>query len=237
MIHLRIVAPEEEAHKALEILHRSPAVLNVVHLHAAAKKPDGDLILCDVAREEASVIIGDLKELEIPRVGSIAVEHIDTSLSKAADDAEKAAPGLPSDAVVWEEVEQRTSENTELSVSFVAFMVLAMQIGAVGILLDQPYPDRRRHGRGPRVRPAGRAVRGAGPAQARPRAPFLRRARRWLSDRDRHGMPRHAGLQGDRRQPGRLSFRPRTSSPASSPSRASSRSSSPSWRARRGSCP
>jgi uncharacterized hydrophobic protein (TIGR00271 family) len=138
MIHLRIVAPEEAAHKALEILHGSPAVLNVVHLHAAAKKPDGDLILCDVAREEASVIIGDLKELDIPRTGSIAVEDIETALSDAADAAEKAAPGLPSDAVVWEEVEQRTSENTELSVSFVAFMVLAMQIGAVGILLDQP---------------------------------------------------------------------------------------------------
>jgi uncharacterized hydrophobic protein (TIGR00271 family) len=138
MIHLRIVAPEKEAHQALEILHGSPAVLNIVHLHAAAKKPDGDLILCDVASEEASVIIGDLKELEIPRVGSIAVEHIETSLSDAAVAAEKAAPGLPSDAVVWEEVEQRTSENTELSISFVAFMVLAMQIGAVGILLDQP---------------------------------------------------------------------------------------------------
>ena len=40
--------------------------------------------------------------------------------------------------MVWEEVEQRTSENTELSLSFVAFMVLAMQIAAVGILLDQP---------------------------------------------------------------------------------------------------
>jgi uncharacterized hydrophobic protein (TIGR00271 family) len=138
VIHLRIVAPEEVAHQALELLGDSPAVLNIVHLHGAATKPDGDLILCDVAREEASVILGDLKELEIPRVGSIAVEHIDTALSEAADRAEKAAPGLASDAVVWEEVEQRTSENTELSVSFVAFMVLAMQIGAVGILLDQP---------------------------------------------------------------------------------------------------
>jgi len=138
MIHLRIIAPEEVAHQALEVLEASPAVLNVVHLHGAARKPDGDLILCDVAREEASVILGDLKELDIPRVGSIAVEHIETALSEAAEAAEKAAPGLASDAVVWEEVEQRTSENTELSVSFVAFMVLAMQIGAVGILLDQP---------------------------------------------------------------------------------------------------
>lgn len=138
MIHLRIVAPEEVAHRALEVLDGSPAVLNIVHLPGVAAKPDGDLILCDVAREDASVILGDLKELDIPRVGSIAVENIDIALSDAADAAEQAAPGLPGDAVVWEEVEQRTSENTELSVSFVMFMVLAMQIGAVGILLDQP---------------------------------------------------------------------------------------------------
>lgn len=138
MIHLRIVAPEDVAHQALEVLDGSPAVLNIVHLHGAALKPEGDVILCDVAREEASVILGDLKELDIPRVGSIAVEHIDTALSDAAVAAEEAAPGLPGDAVVWEEVEQRTSENTELSISFLLFMVLAMQIGAVGILTDQP---------------------------------------------------------------------------------------------------
>jgi uncharacterized hydrophobic protein (TIGR00271 family) len=138
VIHLRIVAPEDVAHQALEVLSGSPAVLNIVHLHAAATKPDGDVILCDVAREEASVIIGDIKELEIPRVGSISVEHVESTLSDAAVAAEKAAPGLPSDAVVWEEVEARTSENTELSFSFVAFMIAAMQIGAVGIVLDQP---------------------------------------------------------------------------------------------------
>jgi uncharacterized hydrophobic protein (TIGR00271 family) len=138
MIHLRIVAPEDVADKALELLLGAPSVLNVVHLHGAARKPDGDVILCDVAREDASVIISDLKELDIHRCGSIAVEHIDTSISEAAVAAEKAAPGLPSDAVVWEEVEARTSENTELSFSFVLFMIAAMQIAAVGIILDQP---------------------------------------------------------------------------------------------------
>jgi uncharacterized hydrophobic protein (TIGR00271 family) len=84
------------------------------------------------------VIISDLKELDIHIRGSIPVEHIDTSISAAAVGAEKAAPGLPSDAVVWEEVESRTSENTELSFSFVLFMIAAMQIAAVGIILDQP---------------------------------------------------------------------------------------------------
>ncbi|MGH2782229.1 MAG: DUF389 domain-containing protein [Thermoleophilaceae bacterium] len=138
MIHLRIVAPEDAAHRALEVLCGSPAVINVVHLHAASRKPEGDLILCDVAKEDASVILGDLKELDIPATGSIAVEHIDTAISDAAVAAEQAAPGLPSDAVVWEEVEARTQENTELSFSFVLFMVAAMQIAAVGIILDQP---------------------------------------------------------------------------------------------------
>jgi uncharacterized hydrophobic protein (TIGR00271 family) len=138
MIHLRIVAPEEAAHMALELLCASPAVINVVHFHAASKKPEGDVILCDVAREDASVILSDLKELDIPRLGSIAVEHIDTAISDAAVAAEKAAPGLPSDAVIWEEVESRTSEQTELSFSFVLFMIAAMQIASVGIILDQP---------------------------------------------------------------------------------------------------
>ena len=45
---------------------------------------------------------------------------------------------------VWEEVEQRTSENTELSISFVAFMVLAMQIGAALDVTD-PEPLPRDH--------------------------------------------------------------------------------------------
>jgi uncharacterized hydrophobic protein (TIGR00271 family) len=138
MLHLRIVAPEDAAHSALELLCASPSVLNVIHLRGASKKPVGDVILCDVTREEASVIISDLKELDIPRKGSIAVENLDSAISDAFTAAEKASPGLPSDAVVWEEVEARTSENTELSFSFVLFMIAAMQIAAVGIVLDQP---------------------------------------------------------------------------------------------------
>lgn len=138
MVHLRIVVPSELAGKVIELLCAAPAVTNVVHLANAARKPEGDLILCDVAREDASVTIGDLKDLDIPAVGSIAVELIDSSISDVAIAAERAAPGLPSDAVVWEEVEARTSEQTELSVTFVVFMIAAMQIAAVGIVLDEP---------------------------------------------------------------------------------------------------
>ena len=124
--------------QALGLLEASPSVSNVVHLEGAARKPPGDVILCDVAREDASVILADLRELDIPADGSIALEVVDTSISEVSRAAEKAAAGLPSDAVVWEEVEARTSEQTELSASFLAFMALAMMIAGVGLLLDQP---------------------------------------------------------------------------------------------------
>ena len=137
MVHLRIVAPSHQAEKALELLRRTHSVINLVHLPGAAVRPEGDVILCDVAREEASVVVGDLRELEIDVEGSIAMEDIDSQISAAATEAEKAAAGMPSDAVVWEEVETRTSENVELSASFLAFMTLAMLITATGIYLDQ----------------------------------------------------------------------------------------------------
>jgi uncharacterized hydrophobic protein (TIGR00271 family) len=138
MIHLRIVIPNHQAQHVLDLLTAMPSVVNVIYLPRAAHKPEGDVILCDVAREDASVIISDLRELDVHREGSIAIEAIDTSVSEAAERAVEAASGAPSDAVIWEEVEARTSESTELSFSFVAFMTIAMLIGAVGIILDQP---------------------------------------------------------------------------------------------------
>lgn len=136
MVHLRIVAAPEKAHAALELLEPSASVINVVHLHGVARKPEGDVILCDVAREDASVIIGDLKALGIHREGSIALELIDTAVSEAADRAVRHAEGAVADAVIWEEVTERTSEEATISASYLIFMVLAALIASVGIYLN-----------------------------------------------------------------------------------------------------
>ena len=122
----------------LDLLKEVDSVFNLIFLERAAQKPEGDVILCDVAREDASVIISDLRELDIPQEGSIAIEEIDSEISDAADRAEKSAYGAAGDAVVWEEVEARTSENTELNANFLAFMVLACLIASVGVILDSP---------------------------------------------------------------------------------------------------
>lgn len=138
MVHLRIVATSGKSERALELLNAHGSVCNVILLQGAATKPEGDVILCDVAREDASVILGDLRELEIQTDGSIAMENIDSQISDAADRAERFAPGAPSDAVVWEQVESSTSENVELSANFIAFMVLAVLIAMAAIFLDSP---------------------------------------------------------------------------------------------------
>jgi uncharacterized hydrophobic protein (TIGR00271 family) len=138
MIHLRIVSPADRSQRVLDLLGESESTCNLVLLAGAARKPAGDLILCDVAREDASVIIDDLRELELPRDGSIAIEPIDSQLSLGAERAERAAPGAPADAVVWEEVEARTSESIELGATFLAFMILACLIASVGIYLGSP---------------------------------------------------------------------------------------------------
>ena len=136
MVHLRIVAPSDKAEQAVDLLKRVDSACNLVHVPGAAHKPDGDLILVDVAREDASVILSDLKELEIHKCGSIAIESSETHISELVDKVERRAPGDPGDAVVWEEVEARTSEDSKLTGSFVAFMVLAALIATVGIIQD-----------------------------------------------------------------------------------------------------
>jgi uncharacterized hydrophobic protein (TIGR00271 family) len=138
VVHLRLVVPPGLARRALDLLRDSPAVVNVVHLPGASIKPRGDVVLCDVAREDASLVIEDLRGLGLgfAEQGSIAIDEIDTSISDVARAAERSAAGSPADAVVWEEVESRTSESADLSFSFVAFMVLATLIAAAGIMTD-----------------------------------------------------------------------------------------------------
>jgi len=139
VVHIRVIAPPEAADKAAELFTRVPTACHLVHLQDAAPgPPPADMLLVDVPREEASVIVGDLKELGIHRVGSITIEPIEVQLSALADEAERISPGVPADAVIWEEVEARTQEQARLSISFLVFMVLAALIGAVGIFLDQP---------------------------------------------------------------------------------------------------
>jgi uncharacterized hydrophobic protein (TIGR00271 family) len=131
-----MVVPLGLADRVVDLLTRTPSVTSIGRLTGAGVQPSGDVVLCDVAREDASVLISELRELGVDRLGTIAVEEVDTAISEAAARAERAAVGSPADAVVWEEVESRTSESATLSGSFLAFMVVATLIAAAGIMTD-----------------------------------------------------------------------------------------------------
>ncbi|HCN20817.1 MAG TPA: DUF389 domain-containing protein, partial [Arthrobacter bacterium] len=57
-------------------------------------------------------------------------------LSRRADEAESAAPGDGADALIWDEVTRQTGEDSRLTWSYLAFLVLATQLAAIGIVTD-----------------------------------------------------------------------------------------------------
>jgi uncharacterized hydrophobic protein (TIGR00271 family) len=138
VLHLRMIVPPALSEGVVACLSESQAVTNLVHLPGAAIEPRGDLVQADVAREAASEILRQLRGLDLEREGSIAVEQVDVSLSRVSQRAEAKAPGFGSDAVVWEEVEARTMEESSVSVTYLAFMAVATMIAGFGVLLDQP---------------------------------------------------------------------------------------------------
>jgi uncharacterized hydrophobic protein (TIGR00271 family) len=138
MLHVRVISPHELTAATLELLEASPAVTHLWVSQAGARKPRGDVISCDVAREAAAGVIGRLRGLGLPRDGAIVVERLDIILSSAAERAERDAPGEGADALIWEELEQNAGEETRLSVSYLTFMVVAMLIASIGVLVDQP---------------------------------------------------------------------------------------------------
>jgi uncharacterized hydrophobic protein (TIGR00271 family) len=138
MLHVRVISPPDLTPETVRLLETNPAVTHLWVSDGSARKPHGDVVSCDVAREAATGLIGRLRDLGLSREGAIVVERLDIILSAAAERAEEDAPGQGADALVWEELEQNAGEETHLSVTYLAFMVVAMLIASIGVLLDQP---------------------------------------------------------------------------------------------------
>ena len=126
--------------------------------------------------------------------------------------------GLPSDAVVWEEVEARTSETTELGGNFLAFMVLACLIASVGIFTGSPILIIGAMVVGPEFGPLAGALRGDRRAPARRRPALADGARGRLPDRDHRRLPLHPDLRRAPAWSTPTSAASTTRSPSSSPS-------------------
>ena len=136
MLHASVVVGPDRAEEAVERLRRIAGVVNVQHRRAAVLDRGADLVEADVAREAADAVVEALRPVVLEHDGSVSLLQLDTALGAPMRRAEVDAPGQGDDALVWEEVAQRTSEESSLSGTFLAFLVVAMLISAVGLLTD-----------------------------------------------------------------------------------------------------
>ena len=138
MLHLRVLCPAQTTEAVLDRLKADPGVTHIAVARDAVVDPAGDVIEADVAREAADEVLGALCELGVDHTGGITLEPLDTVLSDAADAAQRAAPGDPADAVVWDELIARTGDDSRLTATFLAFLTLACLIAVVGVATDSP---------------------------------------------------------------------------------------------------
>ncbi len=88
MLHLRLITPADRTDEVVHLIGRTVGTTHLVVLPGCARDPEGDVVMCDVAREAGDELISRLRALGIDRSGAITAESIDLSLSEHADEAE-----------------------------------------------------------------------------------------------------------------------------------------------------
>lgn len=138
MQNLRVVTPADRTDEVLRVLEDTPGVAHIVVMRGAAVRPEGDVVDAVVVRECANDVLSGLRSLELTHDGAVTMQPVETVLSDAARSAEKDAPGDPDDAIVWDELIGRTREESSFTVTFVAFLSIALLLAAIGVVTDSP---------------------------------------------------------------------------------------------------
>jgi len=129
MLHVRVVSPSDVTAELVAVLVADAGVLNLTVLPASVRNPDGDAVLFDVVQGRANEVIGRLRQLQLDRRGSIALEPVATSIS-AADQAGAGRSRFDDFAPVWEEVDARIRADGRFPPSWSGL------IAAVGLLTN-----------------------------------------------------------------------------------------------------
>ncbi|MCU1604548.1 MAG: hypothetical protein JWP46_1013 [Modestobacter sp.] len=136
LLHLRVTVPPDQVDDVLDLLDRHVGVAHLVHLPGVVRRPTGDLVLCDVARESVDEVVDALQERGVEEHGGISIESVDSALSRTSDRAVQRAPGHGGDAVVWDQVIDAADTESTLTVTFVAFLTIASLLAAMAIVTD-----------------------------------------------------------------------------------------------------
>ena len=133
LLHLRVVAPKETAERVADVLAR---IDGAVAVQVLGETSHGWGVTADLARECVDGVLAELHRLGVADHGMITLEPLDTAIGALARQAEEDAPGEAADALIWDELVARTGEDSTLTGTFVAFMVLATLLAAIGVVTD-----------------------------------------------------------------------------------------------------
>lgn len=136
LTHLRLTVPTELSEHVTARLRDDPCVTNLTIVRGASLVPAGDLIECDVAREIAGEVLGELTCLGVGERGGILVTHPSSAPFERARQLDLNAPGDSEDAVIWPEVESAAESGAHPTVSYLAFLVLAVALAAIAVITD-----------------------------------------------------------------------------------------------------
>jgi uncharacterized hydrophobic protein (TIGR00271 family) len=133
MLHLRVVCPDGLEDEVLDLLSGR---VGVVAVSSASGSSHGVVVSADLARESADGVLSDLRSRGVSDRGLVALDPIDAAFGGLVDEAEDEAPGEGADALIWEELTERVGEDSTLTWTFAAFMILATLLAAIGVVTD-----------------------------------------------------------------------------------------------------
>lgn len=136
MLTIKVIAPAALSVRVRQILETATAISSLRVFEGASAMPQGDVFEIDVPRESANSVISDLSESGVTEEGAIQILPIPTWMSTAGLRAEAQAPGAGADAVVWTDVVERAYDETELTWTYMSFMILATLLAAIAIITD-----------------------------------------------------------------------------------------------------
>nr|WP_227464284.1 DUF389 domain-containing protein [Nocardioides lijunqiniae] len=112
------------------------ATTNLMVQAGVVLRPAGDLVEVDVAREEAGVVLTALRDLGVGDRGGIVLTTPTGAPFAEARRLERAAPGHPDDAVIWESVESQAYAGAVPTLSFYIFLVIAVALAGIAVVTD-----------------------------------------------------------------------------------------------------
>ena len=136
MLSVRVSSPSELSHAVEALFVADPHVSSLTILRGASVQPKGDVFIADIPRERANPLVDSLRALGVHHSGTISLNPVETWISKNGLSAEGLAPGQSADAVVWAQVTERAYDDSQLTWTYISFMILATLLAAIAIVTD-----------------------------------------------------------------------------------------------------